>query len=447
MSLIPVPVLDAESGKMLCDRFRQLGITRDFLRQLSEGEDNLRSPLQPTREALFRDDASAVVFRLFFCGKSLPKEEAAQALTAPLWNRLAQQRLLQVNEQNGVRDRWPATCHLRTVRGLYLFSDYLVSNGPGATADAVMGAGQTTTLLYHASETGHRKKRVLDLGCGAGSLALLFHSSADHVVATDINARAIAFCELNASVNGIGNVEFRVGSLFEPVAGEQFDLIISQPPYYPAPGDLTDSLVYLHGGTLGDELALQILQDIERYLTQDGQAVVFTSWATSRIKTAPEGLRVFELTANQSEVTSTHQSINVIERHAGEGRWTTFPVPADDWARVSAARIAELLACHRLAEASDEDLLKSTLRLPEGVDVIREAGDVFLRFPPGLLIGWAPVDENVVRLLEFIHSSRNVAVTGNAKRYLATACPVILCGFLLLKTFAGETKPMQEEEE
>ena len=37
----------------------------------------------------------------------------------------------------------------------------------------------------------------------------------------------------NAALNGIANVEFRAGDLFEPVNGERFDLIVSQPPYYP----------------------------------------------------------------------------------------------------------------------------------------------------------------------------------------------------------------------
>lgn len=44
---------------------------------------------------------------------------------------------------------------------------------------------------------------------------------------TDINPRAITLARLNAAINGIRNVEFRLGDGFAPVAGETLDLIVS----------------------------------------------------------------------------------------------------------------------------------------------------------------------------------------------------------------------------
>jgi len=57
------------------------------------------------------------------------------------------------------------------------------------------------------------------------------------VVATDVNQRALAFTAINAALNGLDNVETRLGSLFEPVKGETFDLITCNAPYVVSPED------------------------------------------------------------------------------------------------------------------------------------------------------------------------------------------------------------------
>ncbi|MCD6592121.1 MAG: 50S ribosomal protein L11 methyltransferase, partial [Thaumarchaeota archaeon] len=73
---------------------------------------------------------------------------------------------------------------------------------------------------------------VLDLGTGSGILAILASKlGARRVVATDISRRAISAAIDNARLNGVDNIEFRLGSLYEPVRGEVFDLIICNPPH------------------------------------------------------------------------------------------------------------------------------------------------------------------------------------------------------------------------
>lgn len=75
--------------------------------------------------------------------------------------------------------------------------------------------------------------RVADLGTGSGAIALALARERPfaQVVATDASGEALAVARGNASSLGVGNVEFRQGSWFEPLAGEQFDLIASNPPY------------------------------------------------------------------------------------------------------------------------------------------------------------------------------------------------------------------------
>src|SRR5262249_31391547 len=88
------------------------------------------------------------------------------------------------------------------------------------------------------------------------ALALAKH--AEKTIATDINARAVALARANARLNGILNFEAREGDLFEPVAKELFDLVMSQPPFVPQPNGASEA-VYMYGGRRGDELPMRAL--------------------------------------------------------------------------------------------------------------------------------------------------------------------------------------------
>lgn len=80
--------------------------------------------------------------------------------------------------------------------------------------------------------------RVADLGTGSGAIALVIAKERPQaqVVATDASAGALAVARRNALVNGIDNVAFRQGNWLDPLTGENFDLIASNPPYI-AEGD------------------------------------------------------------------------------------------------------------------------------------------------------------------------------------------------------------------
>jgi 16S rRNA (guanine1207-N2)-methyltransferase len=75
--------------------------------------------------------------------------------------------------------------------------------------------------------------RVLDLGCGWGPVGVAAAKTArdGHVVLTEVNRRAARLAEQNLARNRIRNAEVRVGGFFEPVAGERFDVIATNPPY------------------------------------------------------------------------------------------------------------------------------------------------------------------------------------------------------------------------
>jgi release factor glutamine methyltransferase len=77
--------------------------------------------------------------------------------------------------------------------------------------------------------------RVLDLCSGSGALAIRAARRAD-ATAVDVSRRAVATIRLNARLNNV-RVRALRGDLFDAVPGEQFNAIVSNPPYVPAPSD------------------------------------------------------------------------------------------------------------------------------------------------------------------------------------------------------------------
>jgi release factor glutamine methyltransferase len=77
-------------------------------------------------------------------------------------------------------------------------------------------------------------RAVLDLCTGSGILGLTGARLGAIATAVDLSRRAVLNARLNARLNGLA-LEVLRGDLFEPVAGRRFDLIVSNPPYIPAP--------------------------------------------------------------------------------------------------------------------------------------------------------------------------------------------------------------------
>jgi len=99
--------------------------------------------------------------------------------------------------------------------------------------------GDTWLLADHLrAELGQRPNgRVLDLCTGSGALAVAAAlEGAVDVTAVDISRRAVVSTWLNTRFRSL-DVRILRGDLLAPVAGERFDVIVSNPPYVPAPGD------------------------------------------------------------------------------------------------------------------------------------------------------------------------------------------------------------------
>lgn len=115
-----------------------------------------------------------------------------------------------------------------------------------------------TALLIEALDPAPDAS-VLDLGCGWGAVGAAAACAAPRgrVVMVDVNRRAASLARTNLASNGLSNAEVRVGSLYDPVAGERFDLLVSNPPY-----------------RAGRPLVLTLLEGAEAHLAPGGRLLL-----------------------------------------------------------------------------------------------------------------------------------------------------------------------------
>ena len=206
---------------------------------------------------------------------------------------------------------------------VWLFSDHGTLTEPQALAgDFVLGVGGAGRTLAEITPR-HRVRTALDLGTGCGIQAVLLGRHADTVIATDISPRALELTRLNAGLNGLENIETRLGSLFEPVQSETgpetFDLIVSNPPFVITPQGQTRTLEYRDGGKTGDTIMREILRRLPDHLTPDGHAALLGNW---------ESTAAAHPAAPTDWVTDAHTHVSIIQRD------TLDPVAyAETWIR------------------------------------------------------------------------------------------------------------------
>ncbi|GAA0460064.1 methyltransferase [Streptomyces stramineus] len=150
------------------------------------------------------------------------------------------------------------------------------SGGPAGVerSQLVLGVGGASTTLAGIT-VRTPVDSALDLGTGSGIQALHASRHATRVTATDLNPRALHFTRLTLALSGAPEADLREGSLFEPVAHDTFDLIVSNPPFVISPGA---RLTYRDGGMGGDDLCRTLVQQSADRLNDGGYLQLLANW-------------------------------------------------------------------------------------------------------------------------------------------------------------------------
>ena len=144
--------------------------------------------------------------------------------------------------------------------------------------DHVLGVGGASLTLA-ALQLPTPAARGLDVGAGCGIQALRARRDIAEVVATDISESALRFTRLNALLNGVDGIRTRRGSLFEPVEGEQFDRVVSNPPFVITPRVAgVPAYEYRDGGMQGDDLVAAFVSGVGAHLAPGGVAQLLGNW-------------------------------------------------------------------------------------------------------------------------------------------------------------------------
>jgi methylase of polypeptide subunit release factors len=236
--------------------------------------------------------AAAVLARLFVLGL----DEAPDAVAAALPSlRLAGAAGLGLVETTGTRirpllDLRPyAFLDARGAGEWWIASDLgELATGGALRTDHVLGVGGASVTLSGLLLPGHIET-ALDLGTGCGIQALHLAREARRVIATDISQRALDLASLNAALNGVDRIEFRKGSLFDPVAGERFDRIVSNPPFVITPRRAdVPAYEYRDGGAVGDAIVADLVSHVGEHLVPGGIAQLLGNW---EYRAAEDGLQ------------------------------------------------------------------------------------------------------------------------------------------------------------
>jgi methylase of polypeptide subunit release factors len=261
------PIADTRAATRLGSALRDVGYSESGVyRQLGEDAYSRGEEDVPADERRLPGDRLSTAIRLFFLQRPVAVRDAQIALGREAVDALEAAGLAEIGEEVVPRVR------ILPIGKLLIAADgYAQGDDP---PDYVAVYTPTSRLCDSLTPRPH-VARALDVGTGSGIHALLAAAHAEHVVATDVNPRALAFTTLNAALNRVANVECRQGSLFEPVAGETFELITCNAPYVVSP---ETRWAYRDSGFRADEVSERAVREAAAHLADGGYATLLVSW-------------------------------------------------------------------------------------------------------------------------------------------------------------------------
>ena len=215
-------------------------------------------------------------------------------------------------------------------------SGWPATSRPGSTADPT-GSPPTTCSgsarpppPWPSSPCASRSSARSTSAPAAASRRFTWRRTRSTVVATDVNQRALRLTRFNAELNEVADrIEVRDGSFFEPVAGELFDLVATNPPFVISPAT-GERLVYRDSGLPGDRVVEHIVRGIPDVLADGGTGQVLANWMIHRDRPWDErlaewivGLRRLGRAARGRGPADVRRAVAQGRRSARRGRTTS----------------------------------------------------------------------------------------------------------------------------
>lgn len=272
---VVAPLVDALRADLVAAGYTAAGV-RDLLGPLAAAALGREQTLPAQRVTGATTAPVATLVRLFTLGDPVDAGEVTLALPT-----LGLPGAIELGLVRGEGDAVVAQCDLRPLGddGRWWVASDLSETALGRPLppDHVLGVGGASTTL--ASWTPRQRVgRALDIGTGSGVQALHLAAHADTVTVTDLSERALAFTRFNAALNGM-DWEVLAGSMLEPVAGREFDLVVSNPPFVITPRSGEVPLFeYRDAGQAGDDVVADLVRSVGDLLRPGGVAQFLGNW-------------------------------------------------------------------------------------------------------------------------------------------------------------------------
>ena len=151
------------------------------------------------------------------------------------------------------------------------------------TPDVLIPRPETEIIVENAIEILKRREssRFCEIGVGSGciSIAILCNLENASAIGLDISANALEIAKKNAEIHRVSErLSLKISNVFDDLAKEKFDLIVSNPPYIPCQdienlqAEVRDyePLNALTDGADGFSIIEKIIADAPRFLKPDG---------------------------------------------------------------------------------------------------------------------------------------------------------------------------------
>ena len=237
----------------------------NFIKNLKLQDKKLIKSCKPILEELYKKHKKTYI-DLFFHEKDIE------------FNKIDLSNLVKTGILKKIKNKLRASVQVFPLSGKFICTDFIYSKYRkiGKTyktqRDGVWGILPEETPIMAKKSIVRENDFVLDLATGSGMIGIFCADKAKKVIVTDINPKAIHYAKFNAILNDVDKkMEFKTGSLFNPVKGIKFDLIIWNGPTVAVPETPEKYPIYSYGGMDGAEFTRKFIDEAFNYLKPKGR--------------------------------------------------------------------------------------------------------------------------------------------------------------------------------